>query len=202
MKLASKQTFVFKIILGVILAHNAGNLLSLHMDPVSMPTIGGWKSAFTYTIFPLVCIVIVQWILLSDHLPKWWVVAGFIGCTFASFAMGATHFIIPAEIYLSHGIALSYINNFLIGILVALPQWFLLGNRRGYLWVLANGIGWIASILTRNAIFSLPFDKPLLPLKTLFLEVAYFPLGLALGLYLYSYIKGNAVEQKKVVSLL
>lgn len=183
----TKRFFLLKIVLSTIIANAAGGLLALHTDPVSM---GGWKTSIICTFFPLALIVITQWVLLSDYLPKWWTITGFIGCVIAAFTIGAIRFFVPVETYRLYVQELNIFNYFLMGTLVALPQWFLLKNKRGYLWVLANGTGWLISIIYGGVIFY-PQVKDVFSLafvRTIILETSTLPLGFLIGLYLYIYI--------------
>ena len=183
----TKRFFLIKIVLSTIIANAAGGLLALHTDPVSM---GGWKTSIIYTFFPLALIVITQWVLLSDYLPKWWIITGFTGCVIAASTIGAIHFFVPVETYRLYARELNTFNYFLMGTLVALPQWFLLKRKRGYLWVLANGAGWLSSIIYGDVIFY-PQIKDIFSLafiRTIILETSTLPLGLLIGQYLYTYI--------------
>jgi hypothetical protein len=186
-KPTKKQNFLLKIVLGTIIASEAGVLLALHTDFVFL---GGFTPGFIYTFFPLACIVIMQWILLSDYLPEWWLVTGFIGCVISATLVGVIHFFVPLELYSSYSKELNALNAFIAGILVALPQCFILRNKRGYLWVLANGVGHLISVIYGRAIFY-PMVGEVVALsfaRTLILETALIPIGLMLGLYLYSYV--------------
>ena len=127
---------------------------------------------------------------MSDYLPKWWSVTGFIGCVISATLVGAIHFFVPLEFYGSYDKELNSFNAFIAGIVVALPQWFILRNKRGYLWVLANGVGHLISVIYGRAIFyPMVGDVAALSFaRTLILETALIPIGLMLGLYLYAYI--------------
>ncbi len=190
-KPTTKSIFLLKITLSVIIAKTTGELLALRAYPSVYPTENGrWVPAIISTFFVLSCIVILQWILLSDYLPKWWAITGFIGCVIAAFTIGAIHFFVPVETYRLYAQELNIFNYFLMGTLVALPQWFLLKRKRGYLWVLANGTGWLSSIIFGGMIFY-PQVKDIFSLaviRTIILETSTLPLGLLIGLYLYTYI--------------
>jgi hypothetical protein len=134
----------------------------------------------------------MQWILLSDYLPKWWIITGLIGCIISASVMGTINFCVSEQIFRLIIRELNIFNSLLMGTLVALPQWFVLKHKHGYMWVLANGVGWLLSAAFRNLIFYTPANDFI---RTLIRETSFVPLGLLLGLYLYSCIyKSNTQE--------
>ncbi|RPJ24304.1 MAG: hypothetical protein EHM33_18250 [Chloroflexi bacterium] len=185
-RLTVKQLFLLKMTLGVVIANAAGRTLA---DGISFS--GRWDGAFIYSFLPLTCIVVMQWILLSDYLPKWWMITGLIGCVISASVMGTINFYVPDQIFRLIIRELNIFNNTLMGILVALPQWFVLKHKRGYMWVLANGIGWLLSAAYRNSIFYQQHDFWRISIS----ETSFIPVGLSLSLYLYSYVyKVNTQE--------
>jgi hypothetical protein len=129
-KPTTKQILSIKVTLGLIIGNDAGLALahSIHFS-------GRWDSAFIYSFFPLICIVIMQWILLSDYLPKQWVITGLIGCIIAASAMGTINFYVSEQIFRLIIQELNIFNSLWKGILVSLPQSFTLKNKRGYIWM-------------------------------------------------------------------
>lgn len=178
-KLTAKQLFLLKMTLGVVIANAAGRTLA---DRISSS--GRWDGAFISSFFPLVCILVMQWILLSDYLPTWWMITGLIGCILSASVMGTINFYISEQIFRIIIRELNIFNNTFRGILVALPQWFVLQHKRGYMWVLANGVGWLLSAAYRNLIFYQQHDFG----RILISETSFIPVGLLLSLYLYSYV--------------
>jgi hypothetical protein len=176
----TKQIFLLKVTLGIIIGNAAGRTLadSIHFS-------GRWDGAFIHSFFPLICIVIMQWILLSDYLPKRWIISGLIGCIISAAVMGTINFYVSEQIFRLIIQELSIFDALLMGILVAFPQQFILKNKRGYMWVLANGIGWSLSGALNNLNFYLQVKDFI---RTLIWEASFIPLGLLLSLYLYSYI--------------
>lgn len=189
-RISEKQVFILKAILGTILALNAGNYLALRTD------VGFDRTFFVdsiYWFFPFLCLVIMQWILSSEYLHKGWVFAGIVGCVLVIFLDGIIYFYVPKSVYHSYFLQVVLLTNFLMGFVATIPQGLLMKNRDGLLWVLANSIGWAFSFLYSNTHFHLfqPIQSILL-MQTLIYHTYNIPLGLLVGLSLYS-IKVNYI---------
>jgi hypothetical protein len=166
--------------LGIIIGNDAGNCLASRI-PIS----GRWDGAFIASFLPLMYIVIIQWILFSDYLPKRWVITGFTGCIIAAAVMGTINYCVSEQVFRLIIQEYSIVTSLLMGILVSLPQWTLLKHKGGYEWVLANGIGWLLSAICRNLNFYIRVDDFV---RALIWEASFIPLGILLGLCLYSYV--------------
>ena len=85
----------------------------------------------------------MQWVILSERLPKWWMLTGFIGCLLAALATDKTNFFIMTNL-LSYNLLFYHevFNDFMSGLLFAVPQSFLLKGSKGFFWLLVNGLGW------------------------------------------------------------
>jgi hypothetical protein len=180
MKPTTRQVFLLRITLGVIIGNAAGRTFADGMN-----FSGRWAGAFIYSFLPLLCIVLVQWIMLFDYLPEWWIATGLIGCIISASVMGMINFYVPEQVFRLMIRELNMFNSLLLGSLVALPQWFVLKHKHGYMWVLANGIGWLLSAAFRNLIFYIPANDSM---QALMRETSFILLGLLLGLYLYFYV--------------
>jgi len=180
MKLTPKQVFLLKATLGIIIANNAGGYLSYRI-----PFSGRWDGAFNGAFFSLIGIVIIQWILLSDYLPKGWLVTGLIGCIISASAMGTINYHVSEQIFRLIIQEYNIACGLLMGILASIPQWFVLKHQRGYVWVLANGIGWMLSSAFDNLNFYLQVTDFA---RLLIREISFMPLGILLSLYLYSHL--------------
>ena len=188
MKQTTKQEFIFKTAFAMIFAIETGaSVFSNVGQPGQL--LRPWISGFLYTFFHFSCIVIMQWLLLSDHLPKGWIKLGFVGCTIAAIISGFIYEVIPFEAYFSYDFEIKILNAFVSGTLLALPQILFLKSKKGYLWILANGVGWAIKLIGRETIYSHTTYYDFFPLfKILFVELPIIPLGLFLGLYLYTYV--------------
>ena len=186
-KQEKKLIFLLKIILGTVFAIEAGRVIAFQAE-YSNRDLGSFVPGFVYTFFPLACVVIMQWLLLSEYLPKWWVTLGILGSIVAGIAVGIMFLYIPNEVYNSHNFEIGIFKAFFSGLLAALPQWLLLRSKKGYLWVLANSLG--LAIESWRSIFYIPVQEVffLALARMLILEASVLPLGLMLGLYLYSHV--------------
>ncbi|MBC7877417.1 MAG: hypothetical protein H7Y59_09635 [Anaerolineales bacterium] len=189
LKQTTKLEFFLKVALAVMFAIEAGNDIA-SLTEYSSPILQEWLPAFIYTFYPLACIVIMQWVLLSECLPKWWVFLGLVGCVLAATTVGIMFQFITNETYILYGFEIQTFRAIVSGILMTLPQLFVLKGKKGYLWVLVNSIGlavrfigwWIIFIPPIHDSFYLAF------LRMLVLESPNILFGLILGLYLYAYI--------------
>jgi hypothetical protein len=192
-KPTTKQMFLLKMTLGIIIAIYAGRTLA---DRASFS--GRWDGVFFDSFFPLTCIVIMQWILLSDYLPKRWIIAGLAGCIISASVIGTINFYVSEQIFRLIIRELNMFDALLKGMLVSIPQWFVLKHKKGYMWVLANAIGWLLSAAFNNLNYYLRVKDFV---RVLIWETSFIPLGILLGLYLYSYVyKQNnqeVIEGKK-----
>ena len=181
-KLSEKQVFVLKATLGTILALNAGDYLALRTDIGFYRTFSG---DLNYWLFPLLCLVAIQWILASEYLPKGWVFTGIVGCIIVIPVMAITYYL-----------QMLLLNEFAKGFFATIPQSFLMRNRNGLLWVLANSVGWILSALYSNIHIHLLQAIASIPILQTFIYHTYdFPLGIMIGLSLYNIkTKSSQVE--------
>ena len=177
------------MILGTLFAILAGEVIASQVEYTNQ-ILGKWVPGFIYTFFPLACVVLMQWLLLSDYLPKWWITLGIIGSAVAGTIVGLIFLYVSSETYNAHQLEIGSVNAIVSGMLAALPQWFLLKGRKGYLWVLANGLGRTIRFVGWYLIFYPPVDDSffLAFARMLILESPVIPLGLMLGLYLFKYI--------------
>jgi hypothetical protein len=188
--MTNQSTFLLKIIIGTTFASLAGSALAFEAE-FSDPNLGKFVPGFIYTVFPLACVVIMQWLLLSDYLPKWWVVLGIIGSVIAGTIVGIMFLYVSNEIYNTYTLTIGSLKAIISGVLVAFPQYFLLKRNKGFLWILANGLGQVIQYIVWNAIFYLPIhDRTFLPsfARMLIWELPVILFGLILGLYLYYYV--------------
>jgi hypothetical protein len=186
----TKLMFLLKIILGTILAMAAGGVLASQAEYSDL-ALRGWLPGFIYTFFPLTCLVLVQWLLLSDYLPKWWITLGVIGCMIAGTIIGLIFLTINNETYNSYNREIGTLNALASGILASFPQWFLLKGKKGYLWVLSNGLGRAFQVIGFHLVFSPPIVDGafyLAFMRFVILQLPIVPLGLALGLYLHTFV--------------
>lgn len=202
MKLTKNQVFIIKTTIIIMFAVSAGKHANSILTAVE---IGPFISPFLYFFFLLICVLIAQWILWSDCLPKWWMLSGFVGCLVSSALVG---YLISSAMVgkLSHLSTLNLADRFNIegvleyffaGIITAIPQGFLL-KRKGYLWVLLNGIGWAlnnayVAILVYSVFSGFPAYVNILMAATngLFL-------GILLSPYLYSILNDQGLNQMKL----
>ena len=183
-KLSEKQVFVLKATLGTILALNAGDYLALRTDIGFYRTFSG---DLNYWLFPLLCLVAIQWILASEYLPKGWVFTGIVGCIIVIPVMAITYYYVPAWVYKSYYLQMLLLNEFAKGFFATIPQSLLMRNRNGLLWVLANSVGWILSALYSNIHIHLLQPIASSPILQTFVYHTYdFPLGIMIGLSLYN----------------
>jgi hypothetical protein len=186
----TRLIFLIKMTLGTILAIAAGGVWASEAE-YSELALRGWLPGFIYTFFPLTCLLIMQWLLLSDYLPKWWVTLGIIGCIIAGITVGLIFFTVDNETYNSYDLEISVLNALIAGVAAALPQWLLLKGKRGYLWVLSNGLGRAIQVTGFRLVFYPPIVYGGFYLafrRFVILQLPIVPLGLALGLYLYQFI--------------
>jgi hypothetical protein len=186
----NQSIFLLKVVLGITFASLAGSTLAFEAE-FSDPNLGRFAPAFIYTVFPLACVVIMQWLLLSDYLPRWWVALGLIGSVIAGIAIGIMFLYVSNEIYNAHTFTIGSLKAIISGFLAAFPQYFLLKRKKGGLWILANGLGQVIQYIVWSATFYLPIhDRYFLPsfIRMLILELPVILFGLVLGLYLYYYI--------------
>ncbi|MAT45648.1 MAG: hypothetical protein CL609_25230 [Anaerolineaceae bacterium] len=100
----------------------------------------------------------VQYILLRPYLPRmgWWVAT-----TFLSWIMPIiTGSLIANLLNASNNILLIMLGMSLIGVSIALPQWWMLRQRvqHAFLWILAYGLGWgVNGLLALVTTEPLPF---------------------------------------------
>lgn len=202
MKLTKKQVFIIKTTIIIMFAVSAGKHANSILTAVD---VGPFISPFLYFFFLLICVLIAQWILWSDHLPKWWMLSGFVGCLVSSALVG---YLISSAIVgkLSHLSTLNLADRFNIegvfeyffaGIIAAIPQGFLL-KQKGYLWVLLNGIGWAlnnayVAILGYSVFFGFPAYTNISMAATNGLL-----LGILLSPYLYSILNDQGLNQMKL----
>src|SRR5688500_7452516 len=92
----ARLMFVLKMILGTILASAAGAFLASEAEYSDL-ALRSWVPGFIYTFFPLVCLVLIQWLLLSDYLPKWWLTLGILGSLIAGATIGIIYLSLPNE---------------------------------------------------------------------------------------------------------
>ena len=175
----TKQIFLLKMTLGIMIANDAGTYFSSRI-----PFSGRWDGAFWGSFFPLLYIIIIQWILLSIYLPKRWIAAGLIGSLISASVMGTINYYVSEQIFRLIIQEYNVITSLLVGILVSFPQWFILQDRRGHIWVLANGIGWMLAAACTNLNFYIRVSDFV---RGLIWEASFIPLGILLSLYLYSY---------------
>jgi uncharacterized membrane protein YeaQ/YmgE (transglycosylase-associated protein family) len=188
--LSNISTFILKIILGTIFATLAGDVLASQAE-FSDPNLGRFAPGFIFTVFPLACFVIMQWLLLSEYLPKWWVTLGIIGSVVAGIIVGIMFLYISNETYNAHTLLIGSLREIVSGALVALPQYLLLKRKKGYLWILANGLGKAIEHIVWYAIFYPPInDGSFLPsiVRMLVLQLPVILFGLSIGFYLYYYV--------------
>ncbi|HQU37113.1 MAG TPA: hypothetical protein PLR65_11065 [Anaerolineales bacterium] len=193
-ELSEKQVFVLKVILGTILALNAGDYLALRTDMGFDRT---FRLDLVYWFFPLFCFVVMQWILSSEYLHRGWVVAGIIGCaTVTPVVAIGYYYVFSDSIYRSYYL----IFYFLMGVFATAPQGILLRNKDGLLWVLANGVGWVLVTLYFNTRIHLLQPIPSLPiLQTFIYHTYYLPLGILVGLSLYNIkVKSSRLESNEM----
>jgi hypothetical protein len=176
--------------LGTILAIAAGGVLASQAEYSDL-ALRGWLPGFIYTFFPLTCVVIMQWLLLSDYLPKWWITLGIIGCIIAGTIIGLVFLTVKNETFNSYYREIGTLNALLSGILASFPQWLLLKGKKGYLWILSNGIGRAIQAISFYFVFYPPIVNGafyLALMRLLILQLPIVPLGLALGFYLYTFV--------------
>jgi hypothetical protein len=183
----ARLIFLLKMILGTILACAAGAFLASEAEYSDL-ALRSWVPGFIYTFFPLACLVLMQWLLLSDYLPKWWLTLGIIGSLIAGVTIGVIYLRLTNEtsnLYAETGI-LALVS----GILASFPQWFILKNKKGYLWVLSNGLAGAIQVIVLRLVFypAVQGGFYLALVRFLVMQLPIIPLGLALGLYLYTFV--------------
>lgn len=113
---------------------------------------------FLYVLFPIIGLLtgIFQYALLRRYLPSmaWWIAATFLGWLMP-FVTGCFIITILAQRNDTFSLMLGM---FLIGVTMAVPQWWMLRVRVRYSpwWILAHGLGWSMTGLL-NLITSEPF---------------------------------------------
>ncbi|HCK67557.1 MAG TPA: hypothetical protein DIW23_07415 [Anaerolineae bacterium] len=184
----NKQIFLLKITLGTIFAMEMGaELFAISGNPYQLQR--PWASGFLFTFFHFLCIVIMQWLLLSDYLPKRWITLGFVGCIIASIVSGIIYQVFSFEAWFSYNFEIKIFARIISGALFALPQLFVLQGRKGYLWILANSIAWTIQYIGWELIMSYTSYYDLfLFIRILVVESPNVALGLFLGIYLYIYV--------------
>jgi hypothetical protein len=113
---------------------------------------------FLYVLLPTIGLLmgVLQYVLLCRYLPRmaWWIAATFVGWLLP-FVLGSiiTAFLARGSSTLSIMFGLS-----LIGVTIALPQWWLLRRRvhHAFWWILAYGLGW-STVGLLNYFTSEPF---------------------------------------------
>ena len=184
---ATKSEFILKITIAMIFAMEMGvDLFATagHSNQLLIP----WISEFMFTFFHLFCIVIMQWLLLSDYLPKGWIALGFIGCTIAAVISGIIFQVIPFEAWFSYDYEIKILDRVISGALFAFPQLFVLRGKKSHLWILANIIGWTLQYIGWELRASTLYNDYFPLFRILFFELPNIPLGLSLGYYLYTYV--------------
>jgi hypothetical protein len=181
--------FLLKMILGTILAIAAGGVLASQAEYSDL-ALRSWVPGFVYTFFPLTCLVLTQWLLLSDDLPKWWVTLGIVGSLIAGTSIGIIFLYVTNETYNVYDLEIGILNALVAGVLVSLPQWFILRGKKGYLWVLSISLGLAIQFIGWRVVFYPPVHEAfyLALVRMLILQLPVVPLGLALGLYLYTFV--------------
>lgn len=189
-KQTTKTEFLIKASLALAFAIIAGGDVAFQAEYFSHAPFFSLVAGFVYTFYPFACIVIMQWILFSDYLPKWWVALGFVGCTIAAIMVGIIFQFITKEFYNPFNLVMGTSRTFMSGMLLALPQLYTLKGSKGYLWVLANGVGWAIQFIAWLKLFFPPINDSffLAFLRMLILESPSILYGLMIGLYLYVYI--------------
>ncbi len=187
-----KQTFLLKMTIGMLFAIHAGGVIaSIAEYPyLNLGRLSHFTPGFIYTFFPLACIVAMQWLLLSDHLPKWWIALGFSGCVIAATVVGIFYLFVTNDIYNSYELELQTFKGAIAGIFLALPQLIILRDKKVYLWTLANGIGLAIYFFGAYSIIGVPVQNGsyFTLERVLSLVIPIIPFGLMTGLYLYTYI--------------
>ena len=191
MRLTDKQILIIKTTLAIMFAVNAGENIgyvaaTLSVVPFIFPF-------FVRSFFYLVCVLIVQWILFSDRLPKWWFINGFIGCLISAFLI---EILLPLSSFSPPSIQyyiVDMLRYLLVGLIAVVPQSIFLG-KQGYLWLLLNALGWAfnqiyISLLIYPIFSTVPFYIVILITATNGL-----PLGFMLSLYLHKVLKGQYVQ--------
>ena len=188
MKLSEKQIFVIKATLGIMFAVNTGNNISyvianLSIVPFIFPF---FIRSFSY----LVCVLIIQWILFSGHLPKRWFVYGIIGSLVSAFVIEQLVPLSPYNPPSFQYYVIDALRYFVMGLIAVIPQGYLL-RKYSYVWILLNGLGWglnqvYQSLLIYPAFSIVPFYMVILITITNGL-----PLGLVLSWYLYKIVNGE-----------
>lgn len=134
---------------------------------------------FSYALFPIIGLLtgIVQYALLRRYLPHmaWWIAATFLGwlTPFATSSLFITFLERGNDIF---SVMFAML---LIGVTVAVPQWWMLRKRARYAswWILAYGLVWCITGLL-NLVPSEPFPV----LQVLFLLAIPLMLAIATGL--------------------
>lgn len=186
-KQATKSEFILKLTFAMIFAIATGATVFPHAAQTEQLLIP-WISGFLYTFSHFLCIVIMQWLLLSDYLPKGWITLGFIGCFVAAIISGIILQAFSFEAWFSYGYEINILDRVISGALFAFPQLFVLRGKKGYLWILANVIGWTVQYIGWELWASTLYSDYFPLFRILFAESPNIPLGLLLGLYLYTYV--------------
>lgn len=99
---------------------------------------------FIYVLFPVIGLLsgFLQYLLLRRYVPR---LIGWIPVTFLGWLMPfITSYFLITVLRLGNDIFSPMLGQLLIGVSIALPQWFLLRQRvrHAFWWILAGGIGW------------------------------------------------------------
>jgi hypothetical protein len=99
---------------------------------------------FMYVLFPVIGLLVgfLQYLLLRRYLPR---MLGWIPATFLGWLMPfVTGFFILSVLGMQNDTVSLMLGLWLIGAMVALPQWLVLRQRvrHAFWWILAGGLGW------------------------------------------------------------
>ncbi|MFT3890312.1 MAG: hypothetical protein QM730_01650 [Anaerolineales bacterium] len=196
MKSTAKQAFLLKIFFGMILAFHAGETMAhIVVDPYWESGLWGhFFPEFFYTLFPFICIVIMQWLLFSEYLPSHWIVLGLLGSLIAAIVIGFIFLELTQETYTAE---IRILNGAISGFLLALPQWFIIKNKKGYLWIVANSIGLLMYPVGWKILENIQATNQFYLAIKQVIKLPLIPFSLMLGLYLFSsFYKPSSVEVK------
>ena len=194
MKLTARRTFLLKMVLGMILALHAGETMAhIVIDPYWESGLWGYFfPEFFYTFFPFICIVIMQWLLFSEHLPNHWVVLGLVGSLIAAIVIGFIFLELTQETYTAE---IRILNAAISGFLLALPQWLVIKDKRWYLWIVANSVGLLIYSVGWNILANIQVTNHFYFALRQTIKIPLIPFSLMLGIYLYSAFYKSSNEQ-------
>lgn len=182
MKLTNKQIFIIKSTLGIMFAYQAGGHIGYDIN-----SIDSTFPSFINSFFVMICVLIIQWVLFSKHLPKKWLSSGVWGVVFSAFLVGILLPISLVQLPDPRYYSFDLVRHLLMGLVVAIPQGILLKENGGS-WVLFNVIGWGMHYIFTDLLIHLTIGIMSFSVFMLINASSGFWLGVILSLSLYKLV--------------